>query len=80
MKKQQKWIISTLGFVILGFAVFTFVSIKSLSQQAPLQSTISTVSDISLSNRPMPIVVDPKIPRQIYTCMIPKADQISLIN
>ncbi len=80
MKKQRHQIIFSTWLVILGFTIFTFISVKSLSQQVPSVPSIPTPSITPSLIRPMPLTVDPTIPKQIHSCMVPKADQISLIN
>lgn len=70
----------TFGFSLwligVCLAIFIFFSAKSQSEDAP----VALPSPSPSVTRPMPIEVDPNIPKEIYPCMVPKADQISLIN
>lgn len=60
-------------FAALFLALSLFLSVRSQSGHQPVSSPSPTTSVVL-----MPIEVDPKVPKQIYPCLVPKADQNSL--
>lgn len=73
---MKRRFLSLLTCIWLIALFLSFVFFRSVSSQSSKDVVVPTIS--ATSSPTMPLYVDPNIPRQIYPCLAPKADQISL--